>query len=92
MTELVDPTEIEGIVGVKRHETYHIARWIVDAGQIFILHSQVCVDGDWDLRECPYSQALDKGASADFYDYANKPVVVVVSLDGTLQPLGKALL
>lgn len=67
MTNLVDPATIESIVGVPRHPTQHwarakerdnLGRW---HHRVYILHSQACVDSGIDLRDCPYSLALDNG-------------------------------
>lgn len=64
MSDLVDPTEIETIVGIKRHDVYHYARAVSDegglGGTVFILHSQSCVDSTPDLRGCPFSLAIDR--------------------------------
>lgn len=61
MIELVDPTEIEEIVGTRRHKTYHLARAVSAEETVYIMHSQVCVDTGRDLRDCPFSLALYRG-------------------------------
>lgn len=68
MTDLVDPSEIEEIVGIERHATKHYGRLVRQNGswRLFILHSQRCVETHEDLRLCVYSQALDKGV-VDFW-------------------------
>ena len=60
MTTLVDPSEIEGIVGIKRHEHDHYGRYVSAEKTVYILHSQWCVDHTEDLRDCLYSKALDE--------------------------------
>lgn len=59
MAELVDPAEIEQIVGFARHATRHYARVVSAEQVVYILHSQRCVSSGRDLRECPFSIALD---------------------------------
>ena len=61
MTDLVDPDEIETIVGVKRHPIRHWARAVHAEQTVYILHSQACRESTPDLRDCPYSHALDRG-------------------------------
>lgn len=61
MVDLVDPEEIEGIVGAKRHPTEHLGRADSEAEQVFILHSKACKDSGIDLRDCPFSLALSRG-------------------------------
>lgn len=61
MSELVDPSEIESIVGAARHETDHYARAVPAMKRVYILHSRQCVDTNEDLRQCRFSIALDKG-------------------------------
>lgn len=61
MTDLVDPADIERIVGRGRSFSDHYARYVASEDRIYILHSQQCVDKTPDLRNCPYSIALDDG-------------------------------
>lgn len=61
MTELVNPSEIEAVVGVSRHATEHWGRAVSAEETVYILHSQACKDSGIDLRQCPYSIALDRG-------------------------------
>ena len=65
MSELVPPTEIEGIVGARRHPTDHIGRAVSSEQTVYILHSKECVDSGIDLRRCPFSIALDRGIDLD---------------------------
>lgn len=61
MSTLVDPTEIEDIVGAKRHPTQHLGRAVTAERMVYVLHSQECLDSGIDLRDCEYSIALNKG-------------------------------
>jgi hypothetical protein len=63
MTDLVDTTEIEGIVGARRHVLVHLGRVRGTAGGpqvLYILHSHACRAREIDLRLCEYSLALDR--------------------------------
>lgn len=89
MTELVPRTEIERLVGAKRQENAHLGRIDTREEVMYILHSQECKDTTPDLRECPYSKALDLGLFnidrwKGFYDMS-----VSLSLDakGRLNPV-----
>jgi len=88
MTELVNPTQIEEIVGVKRDPVRHYGRVITDTQTFYILHSKECVDSGIDLRECPYSKALDTyGIDEDFWlGYTNVPITLVIEW-GILTPI-----
>jgi len=78
MTELVDPSKIEELVGVNRHAEWHYVRAVDDEQIVYILHSQECVDSTPDLRDCPYSQALDHGLPAGWDFYLDRPVRAVL--------------
>lgn len=87
MTDLVDPEEIERIVGVQRHPTLHYARAVQVMDRVYILHSQECRDSGIDLRDCPYSRALDNGITdrqpwTYWRRVLDRPVPVKVWLDG----------
>ena len=60
VTNLVDPSDIEIIVGAKRDETFHIGWFNSPGGIFYILHSQQCVSSEPDLRDCEYSKSLDE--------------------------------
>lgn len=75
MSKLVDSSKIEHIVGISRHKTIHYAKAVSSEKVVYILHSQDCVDYLTDLRECPFSESLDKGIDADFWKtYLDEPV------------------
>lgn len=87
MTNLVDPTEIERIVGARRHPTDHYARAVSAERMVYILHSALCRDSGRDLRWCAYSQALDNGINeSDWANLSDRPVRVEISLDERLVP------
>lgn len=64
MSDLVDPGTIEKIVGARRHQSEHLGRAVSAEGKVYVLHSRDCVGSNIDLRECPFSVALDKGIEA----------------------------
>ena len=59
MSEIVPASKIEGIVGAERHPTEHIGRAVSSEQTVYILHSRECIDSGIDLRDCPFSVALD---------------------------------
>lgn len=61
MADLVPADRIEQIVGAQRHPTKHMARAVSAEQTVYILHSQECRDTTPDLRDCPFSIALDRG-------------------------------
>jgi hypothetical protein len=61
VSDIVPAEDIERIVGVERHPTEHWGRAVSAEQRVYILHSQECLDSGRDLRECPYSLALDNG-------------------------------
>lgn len=61
MTDLVNVSEIERIVGVRRHVSDHYGRAVSAEQTVYILHSEACRDSGIDLRNCVYSVALDLG-------------------------------
>lgn len=61
MTERVPAGEIERIVGRKRDPLHHWARAVSAEQTVYILHSEACRLLNNDLRDCPYSRALDTG-------------------------------
>lgn len=65
MTDLVPADRIEQIVGASRHATHHIGRAVSGEETVYILHSRQCLDTGRDLRQCPYSLALDQGIDPD---------------------------
>lgn len=80
MTDLVPAEDIERIVGVERHSTEHWGRAVSAEGRVYILHSRECLDSGRDLRECPYSLALDNGI--DPFDWTeNEDVPVSLWID-----------
>ena len=87
MSALVDPGAIENIVGHARHGMQHLARADSEDEIVYILHSQKCKDSGDDLRDCPYSLALDLGIDpADWRGFEDRPVVVAI-IRGRLFPV-----
>ena len=60
MTSPVPADQIETLVGARRHPTEHIIRGRSDDGMAYILHPDQCRDMYADLRDCPWSLALDR--------------------------------
>lgn len=88
MTELVPADEIEQIVGIERHETRHYARAVSEEQTVYILHSRRCRDSGRDLRECPFSVALDTGIDEyDWSDMEDQPVRVTINRSQKLIPV-----
>lgn len=61
MSDLVPASDIERIVGVSRHPQAHYGRAVSSEQRVYILHSEECRDSGIDLRDCPFSLALDRG-------------------------------
>lgn len=62
MTNFVPADQIERIVGARRHATHHLGRAVSAEQAVYILHSVACKDSGLDLRECPFSLALDRSS------------------------------
>ncbi len=92
MTDLVDPTEIERIVGARRHATTHLGHADSDNEMVYILHSQECLDSGIDLRECSFSVALDKGINPLGWKYFMDQPVGLIIVGGRLLPFSTPLL
>jgi hypothetical protein len=65
MSDRVDAELIEGLVGVERHPIEHWGRAVSAEQRVYILHSQQCIDAVPDLRDCPFSWALDLGIDVE---------------------------
>ena len=61
MSTRVPADQIEAVVGVKRHQTAHVIRGDYATGMAYILHPHDCLARYADLRDCPWSLALDRG-------------------------------
>ena len=91
MTDLVDPSEIEQLVGARRHPVVHIGRADSEKQTFFILHSQKCVDSGIDLRECRFSTTLDSGLHESlWFGLEDQPQIIAISSRG-LFPGGRPL-
>lgn len=98
MTDLVDPDQIEQIVGAQRDPERHLGRVVMGPEDqqftVFILHSQRCLDEYdhedqiGDLRDCPYSLALDsliQDAERSMVSIIlDTPLMLSISEDGRL--------
>lgn len=87
MSDLVSGTDIERIVGISRHWEFHYGR--ADSGEqrVYILHSRRCLNAGIDLRDCPYSLALDRGICEEDWDgFEDIPIALKIR-DGRLVPL-----
>lgn len=86
MSSTVPADQIEQIVGTERHTTRHYARAVSAEQTVYILHSQECRDRYDDLRDCPWSLALDRGIGEhEWAGREDRPVLVRVR-DGRLIP------
>lgn len=92
MTDLVPADEIEQIVGARRHSHQHLGRAVSAAQKIYILHSEQCRDSGIDLRECPYSIALDRGIDLDWWHKHQDRAVVLAPYHERLVPVVPAWL
>lgn len=86
MSDRVDPTRIERIVGARRHEHLHLARADSDTRLVYILHSYECVANNFDLRFCRWSQALDEGIDMRRWRTRQDQAVIVTVAYGQLRP------
>lgn len=86
MSDPVSADEIEQIVGVRRHATRHYARAVSAEQTVYILHPEECRRTYTDLRNCPWSLALDRGIDEyDWSDREDRPLLVRVR-NGRLIP------
>ena len=86
MSELVDPSEIEQLVGVERHGWAHYGRAVSGEQVVYILHSSQCKGRNLDLRACDFSLALDRGIDEwEWHDSMDRPVRLVI-FKGRLVP------
>lgn len=88
MTDLAPKDQIERIVGAQRHPLWHQARAVSSEQTVYVLHSERCLETTSDLRDCPYSRALDRGIAASAWT-EDQPVVVAIE-GGRLTPVGTA--
>lgn len=84
MSDLVSRRRISRIVGAKRHDTFHLAKAVSAEQRVYILHSKECVKSHRDLRDCPYSVALDQGINPK--EWVEDVPILVVIRDGRLFP------
>ena len=84
MSELVDPSLIEEIVGAKRDWSRHIGRAVSETETFYILHSGSCLSSGADLRLCTYSHVLDElGIDPEIWAGSfDTPVVIGLRREG----------
>lgn len=89
MSVIVPAATIGGIVGADRRDSDHIGRAVSDEARVYILHSSQCVAEYDDLRDCPFSQALDRGVDGGVWEhFEDVPVLLAISADwGDLEPV-----
>jgi hypothetical protein len=89
MTRLEPSSTIEATVGARRSDTEHLGRAVSDEQRVYVLHSAACVASGIDLRDCEYSQALDRGINpTDWLGQADTPVTLTIDPRyGTLVPV-----
>lgn len=85
MSVKVPAADIERIVGVARHDTEHYARAVSAEQTVYILHPRDCLARYDDLRDCPWSLALDRGIDAA--EWAEDVPLVVRIRAGLLVPV-----
>jgi hypothetical protein len=88
MSDLVSADEIEQIVGTVRHQTRHIGRAVSAEETVYVLHSHECKDSGIDLRDCPFSFALDEVIDLDTWEGYQDRAVELRIRDGMLIPAG----
>lgn len=86
MTQLVDPDEIEKIVGVKRKSFRHVALAKSDERRVYLLHSYVCLAQYTDPRDCRFSKALDRGVDPADWVEDTPTEVTIIYPEGRLAP------
>lgn len=91
MTDLVDATDIERIVGVPRHATLHLGRAVTAECRVYILHSEECRQRNTDLRACAYSFALDHGEQGPEYWPLDQPLTLSLDVQHGLHLTATAL-
>lgn len=85
MTDLVRSSQIEKIIGVKRHPIDHYARAVSAEQTVYILHSARCHREVTDLRGCPFSIALDS-YGIDVSQWTEDAPTVVSLREGRMVP------
>lgn len=79
MVERVNSDEIEGIVGTHRRRYYHIGYADSKTQTFYIMHSELCLQGNPDLTLCEYSLAL--GAGKINIAFENEPGLLIYFQD-----------
>jgi len=87
MSDLVASNRIEGVVGARRHETLHLGRAVSSEAVLYILHSKECKATGYDLRDCEFSNAVDRGLDINIWaSFMDRPMALEV-FDGLILPM-----
>ena len=86
MSARVPADQIEQIVGVERHATRHYARAVSAEQVVYILHPDECRAMYDDLRDCPWSLALDRGIDERDWSGHEDTAVIARVREGRLIP------
>lgn len=79
MSQLETEAKTIEVVGIPRQATEHMGRAVSAEQRVYILHSQECKNSGIDLRECPFSIALDDGIDPDVWrEYEDIPVTLAI--------------
>lgn len=82
MSDQVPADQIETLVGAARDPIKHLGRLRSEDHRIYILHSEKCLGRYDDLRECPFSTAMDRGLQDDDWaEFQDKTVALAIRLD-----------
>jgi len=87
----IPATEVETLVGVKRHETDHYARADSERQVTYVLHSKECLNEGDDLPadDCAFSAAQDLGiveVASEWEGCEDQPLKVEIDEDGYMVP------
>lgn len=81
MSRVESAETIEATVGTQRHTVDHIGRAVSAEQRVYILHSQRCREMYADLRQCPYSRAIDRGIDPKRWEgFEDQPVKLWISV------------
>lgn len=86
MADLVPDDQIEAKVGALRHARLHRGRAVSAEQTVYILHPQECLDRAIDLRDCPFSCALDRGIDLTVWGGWEDQAVNLAVRNGSLIP------
>lgn len=80
MSEMEPAETIEATVGAPRDPWLHFGRAVSAEQRVYVLHSDECREIYADLRDCPFSKALDRGIDVEEWEgFEDVPVRLRVS-------------